>query len=54
LIKNKLPYINIIFEQAQLKLYLAASAFSESEAGYMQGAIVAASREVEKILLTVE
>jgi monoamine oxidase len=50
------PHINLISEQAQLKqlkLYLAASEFSESEAGYMEGAIVAARRAVEKILLTV-
>ncbi|MFT6087730.1 MAG: monoamine oxidase [Glaciecola sp.] len=53
----KHPHINLVSEQAQLKqlkLYLAASEFSESEAGYMEGAIVAARRAVEKILLTVE
>jgi monoamine oxidase len=51
------PDINLVSDQAQLKqlkLYLAASEFSESEAGYMEGAIVAARRAVEKILLTVE
>jgi monoamine oxidase len=50
------PHIDLVSEQAQLrtlKLYLAASEFSESDAGYMEGAIVAARRAVDKILLTV-
>jgi len=51
------PYINLTSEQAQLthiKLHLAASEFSESEAGYMEGAIIAARRAVQKILLAEE
>ncbi|MFT4732841.1 MAG: monoamine oxidase [Gammaproteobacteria bacterium] len=51
------PHIDLVSEQAQLKqlkLYFATSEFSESEAGYMEGAILTARQTVEKILLTVK
>lgn len=50
------PHIDLAFEQAQLKqlkLHLAASEFSEHDAGYMEGAILAATRSVKNILSSV-
>lgn len=49
------PYIDLASEQAQLKkikLHLATSEFATKDAGYMEGAILAARRAVEQILLT--
>jgi monoamine oxidase len=50
------PHIDLASEQAQLqqlKLHLAASEFSEHDAGYMEGAILAAKRAVKNILSSV-
>jgi monoamine oxidase len=50
------PHIDLASEQPhlqQIKLHLATSEFSEREAGYMEGAILAATNAVEEILLTV-
>jgi len=50
------PHIDLASDQAQLqqlKLYLATSEFSENEAGYMEGAVLAAKRAVKNILSTV-
>lgn len=50
------PHIDLAFEQAelqQLKLHLATSEFSEHNAGYMEGAILAAARSVKNILSSV-
>lgn len=47
------PHIDLASEQAQLqslKLHLVTSEFSEREAGYMEGAILAAKRGVKNIL----
>lgn len=47
------PHINLASEQAQLqglKLHLATSEFSECDAGYMEGAILAAKCAVKNIL----
>ena len=50
------PHIDLSSEQAQLqqlKLHLATSEFSEHDAGYMEGAILAAKRAVKNILSSV-
>lgn len=50
------PHIDLASEQAQLqqlKLHLATSEFSEHDAGYMEGAVLAAKRAVKNILSSV-
>jgi monoamine oxidase len=50
------PHIDLTPEQArlqQLKLHLATSEFSAQDAGYMEGAILAAKHTVKSILLSV-
>lgn len=50
------PHIDLASEQAQLqqlKLHLATSEFSEHDAGYMEGSVLAAKRAVKNILSTV-
>jgi monoamine oxidase len=48
------PQIELTSEQpwlSQIKLHLAASEFAQNEAGYMEGAIIAAENAVEQIVL---